>query len=185
MPSKILHWEELPILLTQKRIKNIYLIIKPGGIIEVRAPLSMSVLTIKKFIESKSKWILKHKRLSEGKSSPESIVLSPSQKKEWRDKLFPLLFDFVSIWQKKMKTPPIEVKIKWMKTRWGTCNPWKKVVTFNLALASKPNDCIEYVVVHELAHLFERKHNARYYKILDNYLPDHRMLRKKLNQTIS
>jgi hypothetical protein len=183
MTSQVLHWEELSILLIQKRIKNIYLVIKPGGIIEVRAPLNMNLATIKKFIESKSGWILKHKKMSDVKSNPDSLKLLPSEKKDLKEKLLPILKSYLSTWQRKMKTPSVEIKIRWMKTRWGTCNPWKKIITFNLALANKPKDCIEYVVVHELAHLFERKHNTRYYRILDQFLPNHRELRKKLNQS--
>jgi predicted metal-dependent hydrolase len=185
--QSITHWNELTILVIRKEIKNIYLVIKPGGKIEVRAPYHMNLTKIHKFIESKSKWILTHKEMSEGKYNPipEASTLSIETKKVMKSKLNSILAPMLSHWQKKMKTPEVAVKIRWMRTRWGSCNPWKRTVTFNLALADKSHDCIEYVVVHELAHLFERKHNDRYYKILDSFLPKHRDLRKKLNHSTS
>ena len=73
---------------------------------------------------------------------------------------------------KAMNTEISEFRIKDMKTRWGTCNIKDRRIWLNLQLAKKPLLCLDYVIVHELSHLFERNHNKNFYKILDNYFPD-------------
>lgn len=68
-----------------------------------------------------------------------------------------------------------------MRTKWGSCNPETGNLLFNIELAKKPIECIEYVVVHELLHLIERKHNERFLSLLDNYMPRWRYIREDLN----
>jgi predicted metal-dependent hydrolase len=71
--------------------------------------------------------------------------------------------------------------IKRMKTKWGTCNIQAKRVWLNLELVKKPPQCLEYVIVHELAHLFERNHSDRFVALLDQKLPQWRLIRDELN----
>ncbi|MGV8988196.1 MAG: M48 family metallopeptidase [Cypionkella sp.] len=71
--------------------------------------------------------------------------------------------------------------IKRMKTKWGTCSIEAKRVWLNLELVKKPPQCLEYVVVHELAHFFERNHSDRFVALLDQKLPQWRLIRDELN----
>ncbi|MBX0289504.1 M48 family metallopeptidase [Hymenobacter sp. HSC-4F20] len=64
--------------------------------------------------------------------------------------------------------------VKQMKTRWGTCNIQARRIWLSLELAKKPVGCLEYVVVHELVHLHERLHNARFWGLMDQFMPDWR-----------
>ena len=73
---------------------------------------------------------------------------------------------------------------KYMTTRWGTCNVQSKKIWLNLQLAKKPVECLEYVILHELAHLKERNHNVAFVEISDRYMPNWRDVRKKLNNQI-
>lgn len=77
-------------------------------------------------------------------------------------------------WQPKMRVEVLEWRIKQMKTRWGSCNPQARRIWLNLELAKYPPSCLEYVVVHELAHLLEASHNARFKALLDGFMPDWR-----------
>jgi len=72
-------------------------------------------------------------------------------------------------------------QIKNMKTRWGTCNVKNKKIWINLQLAKKPHDCLEYIILHELAHLKERNHGKKFVAILDKHMPSWRDIRKSLN----
>ena len=65
-------------------------------------------------------------------------------------------------WQAVLGVQVAEWGIKQMKTKWGTCNPEARRIWLNLELAKKPPQCLEYIVVHELAHLIERHHNDRF-----------------------
>ena len=72
-------------------------------------------------------------------------------------------------------------QIKYMITRWGTCNTEKKKLWFNLQLAQKPVECLEYVILHELIHLKERTHNSIFIAYMDMYMKNWREVRKELN----
>lgn len=71
-----------------------------------------------------------------------------------------------------------------MKTRWGTCNQKARRVLLNSELAKKPPACIEYVVVHELLHLIEKKHNDRFVDLMTKHLPKWRSIKTELNRFI-
>ncbi len=82
-----------------------------------------------------------------------------------------------------MGLPVPEIRIRRMTSRWGTCNPRVPRITLNLELARRDPALLEYVVVHELAHLIELSHNAFFYAVMDSYLPDWRSRRRSLNWT--
>ena len=68
-----------------------------------------------------------------------------------------------------------------MKTKWGSCNPASKSIRLNTDLAKKPPECLEYIVVHEMAHLLVRHHNDRFRGLMDTCLPNWKLLRQRLN----
>ena len=72
---------------------------------------------------------------------------------------------------------------KYMTTKWGTCNTNTRKIWLNLQLAKKPIDCLEYVILHELAHLKVKNHGSDFVAILDQYMPYWRELKKKLNDS--
>jgi predicted metal-dependent hydrolase len=84
-------------------------------------------------------------------------------------------------WERAIGVSASSWGIKRMKTRWGSCNTGAKRIWLNLELATKPNECLEYVVVHELVHLLERSHDARFKSLMDGFLPEWRAIRKTLN----
>lgn len=85
-------------------------------------------------------------------------------------------------WQAVLGVQAAAWGIKAMKTKWGSCNAADRRVWLNLELAKKPVSCIEYIIVHELAHLVERRHDDRFTALLDSCLPNWRHLRELLNQ---
>lgn len=99
-------------------------------------------------------------------------------KKELEAKIGNLLFDHAKI----MNITNINFGIRKMKTKWGSCNIEKRMLWFNIELAKKPIDCIEYIIVHELIHLFERNHNKNFIILMDRFLPSWRVQKKILNE---
>ena len=84
-------------------------------------------------------------------------------------------------WQEIMGVSAKEWRIKQMKTKWGTCNIKAKRIWINLELVKKPVHCIEYIVVHELAHLIEKNHSKRFSAVMDKFIPQWRSYKKELN----
>jgi len=70
---------------------------------------------------------------------------------------------------------------KYMTSRWGTCNIKNRKIWLNLQLAKKTPECLEYVILHELIHLVEKKHNERFVLLMDKYLPMWREVKVTLN----
>lgn len=87
-------------------------------------------------------------------------------------------------WEKKVGVKVNQVKIRKMKTKWGTCNSKDKRIWLNLELAKKPLHCIDYVFVHELIHLIEKKHSERFIQLLESAYPNWQSSKEALNQGI-
>lgn len=92
---------------------------------------------------------------------------------EWyHEKAMIYFFNILQKFNKIVKQDIKSVKIRQMKTRWGSCNPYKSYINLNIELIKKPKACIEYVVFHELAHLLYPDHSKKFYDYLTLYMPD-------------
>ena len=72
--------------------------------------------------------------------------------------------------------------VRVMKTRWGSCTPKTGAIRINARLAAYPPECLEFVAAHELVHLLEPSHNARFHALLDEFCPDNRHPAKLLRE---
>ena len=168
---------------TRKRIKNMYLRVKDtDGTLSVSAPYGMSDAEIRKFVESKSDWIEQTTQeiLIARQRKEQEPVLAPFMEREIRLELKRQLQRLIDKWEPVMGVKSAGFTIKKMKTRWGSCNVKSHHLNFNLLLAKVPPECAEYVVVHELTHLLEPSHNARFWSLMEYYLPGSKELRKQL-----
>lgn len=105
--------------------------------------------------------------------------------KEWyRQELKAIIPGYIEKWERIMGVKVNEFGIKLMKTRWGTCNVKDKRIWINLELAKKNPRCLEYIIVHEMVHLLERKHNDRFKTYMDKFLPDWRSIQQELNDKV-
>jgi hypothetical protein len=97
-----------------------------------------------------------------------------------------LLHTFVPLliekWERKLNVKVSKYFLQKMKTRWGSCNKAAGNVRFNTELVKKPKDLVEYIVIHEMAHLLEAKHNSKFIEILNVHYPSWRDARSELNQ---
>jgi len=100
----------------------------------------------------------------------------------YRHRLKEIIPGIIVQYKKAMKVTVAEFAVKKMKTRWGACNREAKRIWLNLELAKKPQKCIEYIVVHEMAHLLERHHNERFTALMDKFLPMWKSYKEELNR---
>lgn len=102
--------------------------------------------------------------------------------KWYRKQLRQFLFEKIEFYKDKMNVSPEGFGIRKVKTKWGSCNDSAKTLWFNIELAKKPKDCIEYIVVHELVHLKERRHNKDFILLMNKYYPNWQLRKKELNE---
>ena len=74
-----------------------------------------------------------------------------------------------------------DVKIRDMKSRWGSCTPAKNSITLNRKLIHYPFELIEYVVLHEFVHFIQPNHSKAFYNIIENYMPDYKTRMEMVN----
>lgn len=88
---------------------------------------------------------------------------------------------FIDTWQERLDVQPNKLFIQEMTRKWGSCNPKSRNIRLNTQLAQKPKGCLEYVVLHELAHLRVPSHGEEFVALLDSHLPDWQERRRLLN----
>lgn len=111
-----------------------------------------------------------------------------------REKRMALLYSFyasqlaaeipvlIARWESVMGVRVEKIGLRKMKTRWGSCNRAAARIWINSELARCPLHLTEYIVVHEMVHLFEGGHNKRFYSFMDRFLPEWRNFRKELKR---
>ncbi len=100
----------------------------------------------------------------------------------YREQLRSSIPDLIAKWEPILDVSVPRWSIRRMKTKWGSCNRETGHIWFNVELAKKHPDCLEYIVVHEMTHHLERNHSERFTKLMDGFLPSWRSRRDQLNE---
>ena len=100
----------------------------------------------------------------------------------YRDQVRAAVPSLIAKWGPRLGVSVEKIFVQQMKTRWGSCNPRAKTIRLNTHLAKKPKECLEFIVVHEIAHLLEPTHNARFVTLMDRYMPRWQFYRDQLNR---
>lgn len=126
---------------------------------------------------------LKHSRMilsvrgGVGQTTKEAVV------GHWyREQIKTLVPQLISKWEPVLGVSVKRVFVQQMKTKWGSCNPRAHTIRLNTELAKKPKECLEYIVVHEMIHLLEPTHNARFTVLMDQFMPRWQFYRDALNR---
>lgn len=101
--------------------------------------------------------------------------------KWYREELRRVAGPIIARWEARLGVKAKGTFIQRMKTKWGSCHHETGNIRLNTELAKKPPECLDYVVLHELAHLLERTHSEEFFAILDQNLPHWREIRGLLN----
>lgn len=99
----------------------------------------------------------------------------------YRQSLKDMIPSYIEKWEKIIGVTVNEFGVKLMKTRWGTCNVRDKRIWINLELAKRAPRCLDYIVVHEMVHLLEKRHNQVFKDYMSKFLPDWRSIKDELN----
>lgn len=130
-----------------------------------------------KVVEGPSGVVLGQEILRVSSRGRVALVLDNWYRQQLRELVPPLLEE----WQAKIGVRASDWSIRKMKSRWGSCHTRTGHICLNLHLAQKPPGCLEYVIVHELVHLLEASHNRRFWGFMDQFMPDWREHKDRLN----
>lgn len=162
------HGSVISYVLTRKKVKNINLRVRLDGTVAVSAPNSVPMATIKSFIQSKGDFILNAQQKFANmpqKSDRKFIFIH-------KEEILIQVFDEVyEIFKPYIKAKPT-LKIRTMKTRWGSCTPVHNSITLNRNLLAYPRQTIKYVAIHEYCHLFHPNHSKDFYDLLTKIMPN-------------
>lgn len=128
-------------------------------------------------VELKHRHILLRTRPTAGEEKKQAVL------DEWyRAQLKEAAPPLIAKWEPVLRVSVNRFFVQRMKTKWGSCNPRSAHIRLNTDLAKKPRDCLEYIVVHEMAHLLEPTHNSRFIALMDHLIPHWRFHRELLNR---
>ena len=159
-----------------------------NGDVHVSAPIGLSREKITAFIEEHREWIdqARTKTFERQKRRADFYNKLPLKTREQTDdalrRLKVLIEPMVERHAKEMGVKPSAVCYKAMISRWGVCNVKDKSICFSIYLLLLPEWCAEHIVVHELCHLLEPSHNARFHALMDKYFPRWREARKETHR---
>lgn len=158
--------------LTRKRMRTIRLrVVPPTGELRVSAPYSTPASRIDAFVASKQSWIAARRAEIEGMAPR---LEHGVQAEACREELEAWLEELLPYWCKRFGVEEPHLSLRIMRSQWGSCRASTQRITLNLELARRGRDMAEYVLVHELSHLFEMNHGPRFYALMDRHLPDWR-----------
>ena len=166
--------------LIRSRRKTLAIEITRDARLVVRAPLRCSQARIEQFLTEKQAWITLHlqKMQQRRENHPEP---TPEEEALLRKKARNLLPGLVNRYAVQMDVQPAGITITGARTRFGSCSP-KNRLSFSFRLMDYPMEAIEYVVVHELAHILHKNHSAAFYAEIEKILPDWRERNRLLKQ---
>ena len=153
--------------------------VKDGRVI-VRAPRLVTKAQIDRFVRAHAAWIEKAQARQAAKQAahPEP---TPAERAEYLRRAKELLPQRVDYWSRRMGLYPTQIRITSARRRFGSCSS-EGHVCFSWRLMQYPPEAIDYVVVHELAHLRYLNHSPAFYALVAQYLPDHKQRRALLRR---
>lgn len=171
--------EDITIEVEPKRIRTLRLSLKRGSLIpHVSCPLFCSEKDVIAFVSKHLDWIraqqIKAQQHNEQKAQKPPVTPEDAQRFCWR--LDTILKAALAETGEKING----YRVKQMRTEWGSCNPHRKTLVFNLAMAHMPDEYIRYVVIHELCHLRQANHSPAFWAEVERYCPNWRDIRKAM-----
>lgn len=143
----------------------------------IKAPLHMPQRDIDAFFEKHRSWVQKHTKAK--RERLEKTAATPEAEAAAKQNALPYLTERTNYFSRLMRLEPKEIKITSAQKRFGSCNG-KNSICYSWRLMLYPPEAIDYVVVHELAHITYKNHSAEFYKLVEKYLPDYKEREKML-----
>ena len=181
----------MAIQVTYRRTRRLSMRIVQNGDVHVSAPLGMPKGEIERFIDEHRDWIIEarkktlHSQTRRSQFYNRLPLQTRAQADEALQRLKALIEPMVERRASEMGVQPSGIRYRAMISRWGVCNFKDKSICFSAYLLLLPEWCVEHVVVHELCHLLEPSHNARFHALMDRFYPRWREARKETRRIMN
>lgn len=181
--------EDIAVFVRRSRIRRMYLRLADPDVplpadvvaaVRVSAPMHASTETVATFVRSHREWAIRQSALRE--RLPQPVTWDAPAIAQARERLLRIIPPLLDAWAETLGVTVAEWRLRRMRTRWGSCNTAARRIWFSLELARWRDDLIEYVVVHELAHLIASGHGPEFQAVMNAALPDWRDRRRELNR---
>ena len=175
----------MSIQVTYRKTSRLSMRIVKSGDVHVSVPYGTSRVEVEAFIETHREWIEKSRKKTSERQQQRVAFFSQlplttrAQADEALERLEALVGPMVERHAKEMGVKPSVVYYKPTISRWGQCDVRKRSICISAYVLLLPDWCVEQVVVHELCHLLEPSHNARFHALMDQYFPRWREARKE------
>lgn len=174
----------LEVRVTRKRVKRINMRIKePDGRVEISAPVSVPDSEIIAFVRSKRSWLEKNIRLVRERAAAHPEPADRAEKEARRRELkrrisarLPQIEEYTGLRARGWS-------VRDMHSRWGSCNTVTHHLNFSLMLATRSDEELDYVILHELVHTRVPDHGPDFYAMMDGFMPGWKEIRKRLRRT--
>ena len=155
--------------------KTLGIEIKTDGTMVVRAPMRCPQSAIDTFLQEKQDWILEkmEKQKKRREQAKQLTVLTNAERELYRRQARIVFEQKVKYYAGRMNVTYGRIDVRDQKTRWGSCSA-EGNLNFNWRLIFAPAGVLDYVVVHELAHRKEMNHSARFWGVVESYMPEYK-----------
>lgn len=151
--------------------KTIALEVKDARRVIVRTPLRTSKRVVDEFLARHTEWLERALARAAEREQKRGDMYDPRRSAELQRAAEEYLPLRTAYWAQIMGVSPVGVRITGAKTRYGSCSA-KNRICYSRYLMAHPTDAVDYVIVHELAHILQKNHSARFYAVVARYLPD-------------
>lgn len=173
--------EKISYQIIRSQRKTMSLEIKPDGQIIVRAPLRLSQVRIRRFVEQKQEWILKNlEKIQKREVQRETVPgLSKEERTRLQQEACQKIPERTAYFAEKIGVSYGRITLRQQKTRWGSCSA-NGNLNFNWLLILAPPEVLDYVVVHELCHRRQMNHSQAFWNEVSAVLPGYKEQKKWL-----
>ena len=181
----------MAIQVTYRRTRRLSMRIVKNGDVHVSAPTGTPRREVERFIEEHREWITEARKKTYDSQVRRAAFFNQlplrtrAQADEALERIKALVEPLVEKHSRVIGVRPFLVYYKPMISRWGVCYMKDKAICFSAYLLLLPEWCVEHVVVHELCHLLEPSHNARFHALMERYFPRWREARKETRRLIT
>ena len=173
--------EPVEVQIIRSSRRSMGLQVKADGTVCARVPMQVMDYAVQEFIEGHADWIFKKRKLVLSRDNRPDIVYLPEVTEESdRERIQTFIEEKVSYYASVMGVSYGRITMRNQKTRWGSCSS-KGNLNFNYRLAYLPQELLDYVVVHELAHRRHMDHSKTFWQEVETYYPNYKECRRTLN----